>query len=130
MKQTSSLKLLHLNDCIPIAASRSSRNNVFIEWKWNEDYDDKKIDDSAYGSHTLRSNDFNEIYQQKLGYETSKHASRQKLTNISELFVLHKSLPLRPTFINFGPNHLIKAYETENAIPLKAREAIKGSPSF
>ena len=30
--------------------------------------------------------------------------------------------------MNIGPNHRIKAYVKENAVPLKASEAISGSP--
>ena len=62
MKRASSLELLHLNDRIPVAASRGSCNDVFIKGKRNENYDDEKIDNSADGSHAFRSKSSNKIY--------------------------------------------------------------------
>lgn len=39
------------------------------------------------------------------------------------------SFPFIPAFIKVGPNHRIMAYDAEKAMPLSAREAIRGSPS-
>lgn len=39
------------------------------------------------------------------------------------------SVPFSPAFISVGPNHLIIANDAAKATPLRAREAIRGSPS-
>jgi len=39
------------------------------------------------------------------------------------------SFPFKPAFINVGPSHRIMAYDAAYAIPLNAREAMRGSPS-
>lgn len=48
---------------------------------------------------------------------------------ISTFRTLDMSLPFRPAAMKVGPSHLIRLYVDANAMPLKAREAIKGSPS-
>jgi hypothetical protein len=47
----------------------------------------------------------------------------------SFLLTLPISFPFIPAFMNVGPSHRIIAYEDENAMPLRAREAMRGSPS-
>ena len=48
---------------------------------------------------------------------------------ISGFFNFDISLPFKPASMNTGPNQRIMLYEAANAIPLKASEAITGSPS-
>lgn len=38
-------------------------------------------------------------------------------------------MPFSPAAINTAPSHRIRLYANEKAMPLKAREAIRGSPS-
>ena len=51
------------------------------------------------------------------------------VSGISFLCTLLISFPFNPTFMKAGPSHRIIAYDAENAIPLSASEAIRGSPS-
>lgn len=51
------------------------------------------------------------------------------VSGISFLFTLLISFPFNPAFMNAGPSQRIIANVAENAIPLKASEAMRGSPS-
>jgi hypothetical protein len=51
------------------------------------------------------------------------------VSGISFLCTFDISFPFNPAFINVGPSHLIIEYVAEKAIPLKARDAMRGSPS-
>ncbi len=48
---------------------------------------------------------------------------------MSIFLALDISLPFRFAFINVSPSHRIRLYVRENAMPLKASDAIRGSPS-
>jgi len=39
------------------------------------------------------------------------------------------SFPFNPTLLKESPSQTIRQYEAENAMPLKPRDAIRGSPS-
>jgi hypothetical protein len=54
VKEPSLLNMLNMEDNITIAASTSSRHDILVERKRNEDNDDQKIDNSANASHALR----------------------------------------------------------------------------
>ena len=51
-----------------------------------------------------------------------------QLTYIVTFFVLLISTPFKPASMNVFPSHLIRLYANANAMPLKASEAISGSP--
>jgi len=51
------------------------------------------------------------------------------VSGISFLCTFDISFPFKPAFINVGPSHLIIEYVAEKAMPLKARDAMRGSPS-
>ena len=53
---------------------------------------------------------------------------RARLTYMATFLVLLISTPFNPASINVFPSHLIRLYANANAIPLKASEAISGSP--
>jgi hypothetical protein len=51
------------------------------------------------------------------------------VSGISFLCTFDMSFPFNPAFINVGPSHRIMEYDAANAMPLNAREAMRGSPS-
>jgi hypothetical protein len=51
------------------------------------------------------------------------------VSGISFLCTLLISFPFKPAFMNVGPSQRIMAYVAANATPLKASEAMRGSPS-
>jgi hypothetical protein len=55
MKEPPLLDMLHMKDNITVAASTSSRHDILVERKRNEDDDDQKIDNRADASHALRN---------------------------------------------------------------------------
>jgi hypothetical protein len=51
------------------------------------------------------------------------------VSGISFLCTFDISFPFNPAFMNVGPSHRIIEYVAEKAIPLNARDAMRGSPS-
>lgn len=50
-------------------------------------------------------------------------------TYMSIFLALDISFPFKPAAMKTSPSHRIKQYVNENAIPLNAKDATKGSPS-
>jgi len=93
---------LQLYDNISISSSGSSSHNVLVKRERYEYDDDQEVHHGANSPHGLRT---------------------------SFLCTFDISFPFNPAFINVGPSHLIIEYVAEKAIPLKARDAMRGSPS-
>ena len=104
------------------ASPRSGCDDVFVKRKGYKNNDCQKVDYSAYRPHIFRA--------------ASKSSAPSKMGNlafkstyISMRLSFDISRPLRFAFMNVSPSHLIKLKVKANAMPLNAKDVIRGSPS-
>jgi len=112
--------LLNWNNDIPVATTRSGCHYVLVKGKGYEDDNGEKVNNGGNSAHCFWA------------AETVSPAIRTAkggVFYISTFRTLDMSLPFRPAAMKVGPSHLMRLYVDANAMPLKAREAIRGSPS-
>lgn len=120
VQKTSHFHLLNCYNDVPVATSRSGCHYILVKGKGYEDDNGEKVNNGAKSAHCFRA-------AENVSLRTC--TTKGGVSYISIFRTLHMSLPFRPAAMKVGPSHLMRLYVDANAMPLKAREAIRGSPS-
>lgn len=124
MQESTCFNLSNLKHDLLVTTSRSSRNDIFIEGKRDKGNQKQQVYNCTDCSHRFRSS----IAISRSILPRYKKCSRAYVY-ISGRPVLAMSFPFSPAFTNTGLSHLIRLNVSANAIPLKAKDAIKGALS-